>query len=170
MIDFSSKQLIKSSQGEAVKHVYNVHHGKSGKLWLVACNIPNKGDHVYVQGNTNAEGFGGAKLEFDIPHGDTITLKGAWKSHPNGLFKDTGVDVSSLLQGTIVVGRDIERPEAYTTIIRDVVFQETGLGTHAWGRAEEKAQELANKLGERLYYYGESEGGSSSHFKEPEEG
>jgi len=169
VVDYVNTQHMKSSQGEAVKHIYNVHRGKSGKLWLVACNIPNSADHVYVQGNANSNGFGGAKLEFDIGHEDSISLKGAWKTGAENLYKDTGIDIRDLYLGTIVVGRSIERPKPYTTVVKDVVFQETGLGSFPWHRAKEKAQELANELGEKLYYYGESEGGASSHFVEPEE-
>jgi len=169
VVDYVNTQHMKSGQGEAVKHIYNVHRGKSGRLWLVAFNVPNCADHLYMQGGVGSDGFGGVKLEFDITNGDSITLKGAWKVGAESLYQDTDIDVRNLYFGTVVIGRGIERPKPYTTIVKDVVFQETGLGSFPWPRAEEKAQELANELGEKLYYYGESEGGASSHFVEPEE-
>lgn len=166
IFDSGEMQII-SGQGEAVKNIYDVYRGKSGFLWLVANNIKNKADAIYMQGRKGSDGFAGATLKFDISHGDSISLSGAWKAGAGDLFKDTGIDVGNCHSGFVVVGLRRGKPPAncyYRTIIEDVIYKDQGevIGEPAWVRADKIAKELANARGEPVFYFASSPSSNSS--------
>ena len=174
MTTFHSSELqmpfMKSGQGEAIKNVYDVYRGKSGYLWLVASNVENKADHIYMQGREGSDGFGGATLEFNISHGDKISLTGAWKSCSSTLMKDTGVDCKNYYRGFIVLALSKNKGDIYEYHYDDVIYKSGWMiGKWPYDLAEEMAQKKANELGRRIYYFAASDGGTTSFHKDPAE-
>jgi hypothetical protein len=169
---FDSGELpIISGQGEAIKNVYDVHRGESGFLWLVPSNIKSKADHIYVQGKNGSDGFGGATLNFDISHGDSISLSGAWKTGPGALLKDTGIDLTNTFSTFVVVGRRrIHPPNSYMRgVIEDVVYQDGDWTIGSYDRGMEMAKSLVKELNETLYLYRMTQGGAMGRQITPEQ-
>ena len=170
---FDSGELpMVSGQGEAIKNEYDVYRGKDGKLWLVPFNVKNQGDYIYVQGNKGSDGFGGAAIDFPIRHGDTLTLRGAWKTAAGKLLIETGIDVTDKHHSIVVIGRRlIYPPKSYMrTIIKDVLYQDSGwtLGPFGYDRMLELGQKLADQYGEKLVGYSRTMGGAQGKSFTPE--
>lgn len=149
-----------SGQGEAVAHTYNIHLGKSGRIWLVSTDC-DCASNIYVQGGPKSDGFGGAVLEFTLANGcDKIKLKGPWHSSSESLLFDTGVDARdrTLVFGVIGKGRDWKDGRS---VIKDLVYfdKEPTLGT--FNRISDMAEAMAKEMNQQLFVYSATKGGSS---------
>lgn len=149
-----------SGQAEAVAHTYNIHIGKSGRIWLVSTEAACAGN-IYVQGGPKSDGFGGATLSFTLANGcDKISLHGPRHSNCESLFSDTGIDVRNrhLVYGVIGKGRDWKDGRS---IIKDLIYFDEKPTIGPFNRIKDKAEALAESLNQQLYYYTETKGGSS---------
>lgn len=164
--DFNGMQMICAS-AEAESHQYEVAVGKDGRRWL----HNGTGDNIYHEGEPGSQGFGGRTLTFELKDGTKLELKGPWHSNSDALFADTGVDLRAMHKTFTVVARGREYPKGHgwdagPTMI-DVVWRDEEPTYGTFNRGEEKAQELADQLGEKLFYYTRTSGGAHGHFKEP---
>lgn len=149
-----------SGQAEAAAHIYNIHIGKSGRIWLVSTER-DCASNIYVQGGPKSDGFGGAMLEFILANGvDKIKLKGPWHSNADSFLSDTGIDVRNrhLTFGVIGKGRDWKDGRS---IIKDLVYFDTEPTLGTFNRISNKAEKMAKVMNQQLYVYSESKGGSS---------
>lgn len=157
--DFT-QQICASYEAEIRR--YNLYKGKSGKRWLVA-DVEDCASWVYVEGNPGSQGFGGREITYTLVDGTEVKLKGPWHTEPQSLFADTGVDIRDRFKtlGCIARDRKYRGKYGHELTMLDVLYvdKEETLGT--FKRVEDKAQEMANELGETLYYYSQSSGGSS---------
>lgn len=155
-----------SGQREAQRRVYHHKFTEGGKkVWLWA-DQPNAADNIYV-GDTNpnnrSQGFGGARLHFKLVGGGEVVLTGPWHSNSSSLLVATGIDLTSQhwTFGVVALKRE---PSRFTEI--QYIDPEEGI-IGKFNRIDDIAQEIANKLGQTVYYYCKSSGGSSSGPKGP---
>ena len=145
---------------EAAKPEYDIHVGKSGKIWLVG-RVTDRGGAIYVQGDgPGSQGFGGATIGFRFNTVDTIMLQGPWHSNPNSLFADTGVDYRNHHITFGVIGTD-RKWEENKTIITGLVYFDKEPTLGAYSRIEDLAKRLAAEQGKPLAFYFCIRGGSS---------
>jgi len=130
-------------------------------LWLVA-DQPNMGDNVYFCSfDPRSDGFGGAVLRFNLVDGGHIDLPGPWHGNTDSLFYDTGIDIRDTHLTFVVVAKDRDHEDGQT-IFKDVLYMDEKPTIGYFDRGEAIAKEWANKLGEPVMYYSESQGGSIS--------
>ncbi|MFW9874523.1 MAG: hypothetical protein ACFFG0_15560 [Candidatus Thorarchaeota archaeon] len=167
MADFEIKhRLMTCGSDEAESRKYFRLLGKDGKLWLVA-NQPNAADNIYVEGsksdkNTGFEGFGGRTLTFTLVHGQEIKLKGPWHSNANSLLYATGVDIRDKHLTWGCIGKSWKSGPDWQGTILDVIHMDKEPVIGEFNRIEKLANEVAKELGMELYYYKQSQGGSTS--------
>ena len=147
---------------EAEKRTYKKYIGKSGRIWLVACQ-ENEADNIYVSGGKHSQGFGGRTLTFDLEGGGAIELQGPWHSNSVALLKDTGVDVTNKHFTFGVIGQDIRYGShgLHPVTIINVLHKDEKWTLGEFNRIEKLAQEIANELQLRICYFQKSKGGSS---------
>ena len=147
------------ASSEAESHKYRLYTQDSARSWLVA-DVPNAGDYIYSSGG---KGFCGRVITFPLVGGGELQLKGPWLSNSKSLFERTGVDVRDkhLIWGCIGLSR-----ENFNTI-NDVIYMDDEPVVGLFNRIELLAQEYADKLGVKVYFYSQSIGGSTSFWAEP---
>jgi hypothetical protein len=98
------------------------------RIWIVADNVPNKADYIYVgyPFDTNSQGFAGRWLVFHVVDQEVaISLQGPWHSNADALLEHTGIDVRDLYMVQLVVGkRFAEHLEGYSRVIEDIIYNE----------------------------------------------
>jgi len=148
---------------EAESRKYHLHLSKGGKRYLVA-DVPNCAGYVYVEGDANSDGFGGRTLSFELVSGEIIKLKGPWHTNSEDLFRATGVDVRDkhLTFGCISKERGSTGNPYHSTIMQDVLYIDKEPTIGPFERIRDMAQRMADERNETLYYYSESESGSSN--------
>lgn len=168
MADFTTRgySMICASS-EAERHEYYKFVGKSGRIWLVA-EVSYAGEHVYVSGDENSQGFGGRTLRFNLVNGEGLDLKGPWHSNPEALFQDTGVDVRGRHRTFCVIAKYREFNGDKCTF-KDVLYQdrEPVLGYFDRPDVKKLAKNFAIELGHSVYVYKETKGGSSNFSVDP---
>lgn len=169
MPDFEIERgTMLSGQYEAQKRTYKMLEGKSGARWMVAVQEA-PASHIYVEdlkppADKRWAGFGGSTLTFRLEDGSEVKLTAPWHSNADALFEDTGCDVREMHRTFVVVARGRTNTGAprYRTILTAVLYQDPEggkLGRFERGRL--LAQDWANRLGQEVFYYSESYGGSS---------
>lgn len=149
------------------KPTYKVIQEKNGRIWLVA-NKSNLADHIYVaahpdenkKGYRGFRGFGGSTLTFHLENGTTLSLQGPWKSNSDSLFQSTGYDIRDqhLTYGAVGLGRIYKNNICY---LLDIIYCDHQPVIGIFDRIKIIAQEYANKLQQTIYYFNQSNGGSS---------
>ena len=170
------RRPMTSGQGEAVVHKYNQYTGKSGCIWLVS-DQPNYGDQILVTNNPENttskeqgfEGFGGATMQIPLVDGGVFELHGGWHSNSDALFQDTGIDARDKHYTRVIVAMGRKSDNLYNTIFTDVIHYEDDYVLGFFERSKEIAQKLADELGQMVYCYSESQGGSSCGGVKPSE-
>jgi len=169
-MDYRITYQMKSGQGEAVKNVYTKHIGKSGDIWLVK-EGKFAADNIYVSGGPGSKGFGGATLEFQLVDGTVEKLVGPWHCNAGDLFKDTGVDVRNKHSSRVIIAKDMQYEDNYMNrkVFKDVIVLEEEFVEGSFDRREmyELAQKHANELGQKLYIFKETGGGSCGEWIKP---
>ena len=147
-----------SGQGKAESGEYDMVIGKSGRTWLYH---PEESS-CYVSGEKGSRGFGGSTLRFKLRTGGTIDLTGPWASNADALFKDTGVDVRNnfITWGCVGTGRNYDANSGLTKLT-GVKWFDAEPTKGDYDRIDYIAWEMQKASDEPLYYYRESEGGSS---------
>lgn len=150
---------------------YRTLKGKSGKSWFF--KIGKFAAHrIYVEGGPNSEGMGGALCSFELEDGTTVQTKGPWMTTAENLFNDTGFDLRDKYATRITMARQVDYPKNHyygMPNMIDVVHHEEDFIEGTFHRPNELAQNLANKLGEKLYYFIETGGGAQSGWISPKE-
>lgn len=129
------------------------------QTWLVRCDVPNMGDHIYV---TDPEpgamrGFGGRQLIFALEQGGVYSADGPWHSNGNALFKDTGLDIRDLHMTRVVL----------TAQDGTVIYHEDEPLLGPFDRGEQLARALARVRREPVQVYSSNAGGSSTKWIKP---
>jgi len=148
-----------SALAEVAEAEHTIAIGKSGRIWLYQ---PGKAT-VHVSGGPGSGGFGGRTVTFKLAKGlGNIDLVGPWRSNTDSFFKDTGIDVrmNHVTWGCVARRRTYNGNDARTTL-EDLVYFDKEPTAGLFDRMEYVAWELSKKLGEPLYVYSESTGGSS---------
>ena len=155
----SDPYFMHSGQDEAMSRRYYKYTGKSGRIWLVA-NQLNAADNIYVSGNANSDGFGGATLNFSIVDDTILSLRGPWHSNSSAFLNDVGIDITDkhLTWGCIGTGRKYKdnRP-----IITNLIWFDELPIVGKFDRVTNLAQILSDEYKQTLYYFVKSTGGSS---------
>jgi len=150
-------------QHEAQERKYKKLIGKSGRIWLVAVQ-DNPADNIYVSADSQENepgyrgfrGYAGATLKFGLEDGATECLTGPWHTNCKDLFSDTGYDIRDKHLTFGAVSRKREKGW-----LIDVLYIDKDWTLGAFERIHKIAQEFADKLNCEVYYYQESQGGSS---------
>lgn len=168
MTDWLAKpyyMICASAEAESKK--YHMYVGKSGRRWLVA-DVPNAGEHVYVEGGPNSRGFAGREISFELVDGTILVLKGPWKT-TEGLFKDTGIDVSDKFSTFCVIAKSRRYVNGRLVMV-DVLYKDDEPKLGFYGRPEirEMAKRFATELGHSVQYHYDTRGGGCTAPVDPE--
>lgn len=163
-----ARQPMTCGSAEAESRHYHLHVGKSGKRWLVA-DQEDAAANVYVEGGPNSDGFGGRTLTFPLVDGSEVKLKGPWHTNSEALYADTGIDVRNQHYTFVVVSRDRKYGRNFETICVDVLYCDEAPLLGSFHRGDLLAREWARQLGQPVYIYSQSAGGSHSGQVKPDE-
>ena len=153
-----------SAQGEAIEQLCQMafDNDDSQRIWLWS-----DVDHIYCgyPYNTGSNGFGGAKIPFNILGGQTITLHGPWHVSANDLWKATGVDLRNqyMTRGMCSYGRTCDSRDGY--IYKNVFHIDQELKGGSYDRIRNIARAVAKKTERMVFFYMESHGGSVHSFE-----
>jgi len=163
------RQPMYSGQADAAARQYFRYTGRSGRTWLVA-DQPNAADHIFVSAvykpgdRSSFKGFGGAALVFPIVGQDVVTLTGPWHTNSEAFLADVGVDIRDRHLTFVVVARERVWAEgSYEPTYKGLLYLEDGVGVvGSFNRGDHIAEDFADLMGEPVYLYSASPGGSSS--------
>ena len=97
-------------------------------------------------------------MTFELEDGSNIELTGPWHSNADSLFADTGVDIRDKYSTFVVIGKDMTfNPD----IMVDVVYKDEKPMIGDFHRGVKLAMALSKQMNCILYYYSQSDGGSS---------
>lgn len=152
-----------SASDDAAARKYRLHVGSTGRRWLVA-DQEAAAENIYADGGRGSQGMGGRTLTFDLVDGGSVDFIGPWKSNPDDLFKETGVDVRNTHFTMGVCAFDIEHgkpwPAPDTYIDVQHFDEKPVLG--AYSRVQRIAQDIADRTGRIVHYAFVSKGGGSA--------
>ena len=160
---FKSSGVI-SGQGEAMEQICQMafDNDDSQRIWLWS-----DVDHIYCgyPYSTGSQGFGGAKIPFNILGGQTVTLHGPWHTSANDLWRATGVDLRNqyMTRGMCSYARTYDSRDGY--IYRDVFHFEETARCGSYNRIRDIARAVADKVERMVFFYAESHGGSVHSFE-----
>lgn len=176
-----------SGIAEQQQHVYNCTRvgGDEGNLlgkYYLSADVENAGDHCYV-GNVNpdtkSEGFGGRLMTFPLVEGHElgkeVVIRGPWHSNSHSHMLGCGVNLMEKHHTRVLIaherasikgptGQYIDR-QRYTGILHHE--PEPVLGEYR--RFKDLARQYADDLGEPVFYYMRSNGGSTAGRQDPTE-
>lgn len=169
MADFEIKpraMICGSYEAEVRKYHKYISHN-SGRIWLVA-DQPNAADNIYVEGNktdknTGFQGFGGRVLTFTLVNGLKIQLEGPWHSNAGALFSAIGIDVRDTHLTWGCIGKGWKSGPTFQGTILDVIHMDNEPVTGEFDRIEIMSEKLAKELGYDVYYYSQSQSGSTQY-------
>ena len=153
-----------------------------GRVWLYPVNVPNPGDHIHVwtppknpgqpefRGFPRHRGYGGSTLKFTLEDGSVLECDGPWHSNGEALKKSTGIDLTDKHVSFVVVSREIGQTKAtLRTIMKDVLYSDTKPHIGKFNRGDEIAKLFVNQIGDKVYLYSKTDGGSSNGSVRPDE-
>lgn len=153
--------------------IYKKIVGKSGRNWYIDTKHEYRSMLVSCDPRENApgysgfRGFGGRTLTLNLDDGTTVEETGPWSSNPDALFSDTGYDVRNKVLSIGVISKKMENTGAYSRVMMDVVYHDEHPVPGHFKRIEELAQDFADRLGQPMYYYSETYGGSTTFHVKP---
>ena len=141
------------------------------KIWYIPVQDNAADDlHVQIKGEGSQlgsfQGYGGATLEFLLEDGTIDKVKGPWHSNSISLLADTGIDLTKRTMTIGAIGKD-RTFEGNTTFLEDVLYEDTDWVVGDFNRIKEMAQEFADDLGIKVWYYSQTNGGSSTCWLDP---
>lgn len=127
--------------------------------------------HIYVENGNSGIGMGGATVRFHLEDGTHYDCKAPWMGNANQLFDETGVDLREKHGTRLILSRNRKYSEnnQYMPDMIDVVYHEPEFVEGTFDRPNELAQSIADKMGERLFYFIETAGGAQSGQVSPKE-
>jgi len=159
------------SANRKIKPVWTKVQG-GGKIWLYPINIPNPGDLIHMWSPSKSkggfQGYGGSTLTFPMEDGSEFECKGPWHSNSEALLKATGVDLTEKHLTFVIISRGQEY-DGPKTILKNILYMDLKPMVGKFERGRELAKAFANNLGEKVYLYSKSDGGSSTGSVYPEE-
>ncbi len=156
-------QMI-SGQGEAMSRAFKVATNKSGRRWLYNDDLRDAGAFVYVEGDPNSDGFGGATIPFKLVDGTTLPLKGPWHSNTEALFADCGIDLRNRHVTWGCIGTERDWKQSRSVIKGLIYFDPEGGIEGPFNRIESIAEAMARLHKAELAYFSGSHSGSSCGF------
>lgn len=165
------RQPMKSASGEVeVRTFRKVESEKS--VWYISTNDASPASHIYVASkdpevNKKSQGFAGRTITFNLEDGSVDKVQGPWHTNSDSLYKETGVDLRDQHLTFGVIGKGYEGNLRESRIL-NVLHKDEDWTLGEFNRIQKLAQALANKLGEELYVYQQSQGGSSQGPVKPE--
>ena len=158
---FAPPYRMISGQGVVAEHVYEKIEGGRG-VWLVASDVEDRGSYCYFHDpkDTKSDGFGGATLTFKLNDGGQYIAKGPWHGNAEACYNDTGHDFRNMYRTFVVLSMDrkCEKPDCLTRFV-DVIYKDPDGGLLG---SFDRYKELSRQYPEAMYYYSESQGGSSN--------
>lgn len=137
------------------------------RLWMVADNVDNPAEHIYVgyQEDTGSQGFAGRRLVFNlVDQNMSISLQGPWHSNAGALHASTGIDVRNTCKTFVVIGLDrVWGKQGGRDMIKDIVYmdEKPTLGEYTRDKTIARAIMDENPDIDKLYVYSDGCGGSS---------
>lgn len=138
------------------------------RLWMVAANVDNPAEHIYMgyQEYTGSRGFAGRTLVFNlVDQHMSISLQGPWHSNAEALYAATGIDVRNTCKTFVVIGlgRSFAAGTNGRDVITDIVYMDESPKLGSYTRDKEIAQAIMkdNPDIDKLYTYSDGCGGSS---------
>lgn len=137
---------------------FDIHIGKSGRIWLVGRNIPYY--NIYVSDpNPKSSGFGGGEITWSVASQNCkLTLKGAWHAGTSELHKDTGVDMRMKHMTQGVVAKSVEHKDGETFYSDIIHYDEEPVEGFA-NRIEAIAKQKHEDLGCQIWHWSTYLGG-----------
>lgn len=159
-----------SASCDAAARKYRLHVGSTGRRWVVA-DQEAAAENIYADGGPGSQGMAGRTLTFDLIDGGSVDFIGPWKSNPDDLFKETGVDVRNthFTKGVCAFDIKLGRPWPSPDIYIDVQHFDDVPILGAYNRVEKIAQEIADRTRRVVHYAFISKGGGSSFRAKPQE-
>ena len=140
------------------------------KIWYIPIQDNVADDlHVFIKGTGKLdyfEGYGGAIIDFLLEDGTIDKVKGPWHSNPDSLLQDTGIDVRDK---TITIGA-IGRSRVFdddNEFIEDILHEDKDWVLGSFRRIKNMAQQFADELGIKIWYYSQSSGGFTTGWADP---
>jgi len=158
------KQPMLCGQSEAEERRYKKVIGKSGRIWLYAIQN-NPADNIYVSGDKNSNGFGGATLSFTLEDGTVEELRAPWHTNSDDLFAHTGIDLRDKYLTFVVIGegrKTYRTKQGWVDKITEVLYKDDKPTIGKFERGKKLAQSIANNIKQTVYCYTQSQGGSSN--------
>jgi hypothetical protein len=146
---------------------YFLYIEEGGRRWVVSATDENCAEYIYVDGGKGSQGFGGARLRFQLAPCGYVEFEGPWHSNSDSFFKATGIDVRDKYRTWGIVARRrtfVKNENMGSTmpyILEDILHFDPMPVLGRFNRVRDIAQELADKLDETIYYFDSSRGGSS---------
>jgi len=178
MADFDPKSISQgmfSGAADAQSRKYHKAMGKSGAVWLYA-DQPNAGDNIYShkhdpQWRTRSpsfSGFGGATLKFPLVDGTVYEARAPWHSNAVAMLADTGIDLRQTHLTFVAIGKGVKRvPRSMHGIVTDVLYKDDKPSIGYFKRGDYLAAKLAKEHNCEVFVFVQSQGGSSSGFRNP---
>lgn len=120
------RQQVKFAQDEISMRKFYKYEGTNGKTWLVA-DQANKADNIYVTNPHNrcGEGFGGAKMTFNLVNGETFTMNVGWQSDSQMFFEDTSIDIRNTYLTRVIIAETRKYQKGfYIPVLENVLYYE----------------------------------------------
>jgi hypothetical protein len=164
--------LIKSAHPHAQDEApYKMVRSKSGRAYFYR-DVKFGAGNIYADGGPGSEGMGGRTCRFELEDGTHYDSIGPWMTNSNDLFAQTGVDLRNRHASRLILARKIEYPKGQycdRPDMLDVVHYEEEFVEGTFDRANILAQDIADKMGEKLFYFIETSGGAQSFHVLPKE-
>lgn len=164
--------MIKSADPHAQSEApYRMVKSKSGRAWFYR-DGKFAANAIYADGGPGSEGMGGRTCRFELEDGTHYDSIGPWMGNADTLFRETGVDLRDKYASRLILARKREYPKGQyydRPDMIDVVHFEEEFVEGTFDRANILAQEIANKMGEKLCCFIETSGGSQSFHVTPKE-
>lgn len=173
-MDIKGKNLSSTSAHPHAqsKAPYKMVMDKSGRRAWFYRDVKFAAGNIYADGGPGSEGMGGRTCRFELEDGTHYDSIGPWMGNANDLFNQTGVDLRNRHASRLILARRVEYPKNEYFVrpdMLDVVHFEEDFIEGTFDRANILAQEIANKMGEKLHYFIETSGGSQCFHVLPKE-
>lgn len=150
---------------------YKMVKSKSGRAYFYR-DVKFGAGNIYADGGPGSQGMGGSTCRFHLEDGTHYDSIGPWMTNANDLFRETGVDLRNKHASRLILARKTEYPKGQycdRPDMIDVVHFEEEFIEGPFDRANILAQEIANKMGEKLFYFIETSGGAQMFHVTPKE-
>lgn len=149
---------------------YRMVIGETGRRWFYK---PGKfaATAIYAESDEGNRGMAGSTIMFKLEDGTHHSSIGPWMGNALHMLEDTGIDLRAQYATRLIMSRNVEYPKNYSFMpdMIDVVHHEPEFVEGTFDRPNELAQSIADRMGERLFYFIETAGGAQTGQVSPRE-